>query len=392
MERARTSLNAIATWAAAVRTRTHRAAARTVDHVSSKLTLVAVMAVLSLPGLPYVAAHWGAREVAPLASAGAAVAPRDTIEVVRTRPLVTEPETEPARDSLPATDSMLATYQARRKAGKAESNPPPAKPSAEPPVAAPPAPPPQALSSEAWSDADITLALKACVQLLAPVSAELEALPPIRQDKCGTPAPVSLRRIGAGASSVELSPPAVLNCPMVARIAGWVEKVLQPAAREAFGVSVIRLNSTSGYVCRGRNGDTMANGKISEHALANALDVASFTLSDGRVIDVGKHWGPTHRDRQSAAPGTPPSPAAAPNVAADKSRPRRGSAQAAPAPEPVKAPAPAEPAGKEGQFLRRLHTGACQTFGTVLGPEANEAHREHFHLDLYPRKTSNYCQ
>ena len=35
-----------------------------------------------------------------------------------------------------------------------------------------------------------------------------------------------------------------------------------------------------------RNGDTMASGKISEHALANALDVASFTLADGRTIDV----------------------------------------------------------------------------------------------------------
>ena len=33
-------------------------------------------------------------------------------------------------------------------------------------------------------------------------------------------------------------------------------------------------------------------------------------------------------------------------------------------------------------FLRRLHKGACGTFGTVLGPDANEAHRNHFHFDL----------
>jgi hypothetical protein len=47
---------------------------------------------------------------------------------------------------------------------------------------------------------------------------------------------------------------------------------------------------------------------------------------------------------------------------------------------------------KEGAFLRRLHKGACGIFGTVLGPEANEAHRNHFHLDLAPRRRSAYCE
>ena len=46
----------------------------------------------------------------------------------------------------------------------------------------------------------------------------------------------------------------------------------------------------------------------------------------------------------------------------------------------------------EGLFLRRLHKGACTIFGTVLGPEANEAHRDHFHLDLAPRRRSAYCE
>lgn len=65
---------------------------------------------------------------------------------------------------------------------------------------------------------------------------------------------------------------------------------------------------------------------------------------------------------------------------------------AAPPAEPVKAPLAPEVAPKEAQFLRHLHEGACKHFGTVLGPEANEAHREHFHFDLYPRKQSSYCQ
>lgn len=47
---------------------------------------------------------------------------------------------------------------------------------------------------------------------------------------------------------------------------------------------------------------------------------------------------------------------------------------------------------KEGAFLRRLHSGACGTFSTVLGPEANEAHRNHFHFDLAPRRRNAFCE
>ena len=43
-------------------------------------------------------------------------------------------------------------------------------------------------------------------------------------------------------------------------------------------------------------------------------------------------------------------------------------------------------------FLRRLHKGACGTFGTVLGPDANEDHRNHFHFDLASRKHSAFCE
>jgi hypothetical protein len=43
-------------------------------------------------------------------------------------------------------------------------------------------------------------------------------------------------------------------------------------------------------------------------------------------------------------------------------------------------------------FLRRLHKGACGPFATVLGPDANEAHRDHFHLDLATRKSRAFCE
>jgi hypothetical protein len=44
------------------------------------------------------------------------------------------------------------------------------------------------------------------------------------------------------------------------------------------------------------------------------------------------------------------------------------------------------------QFLRAAHASACKTFGTTLGPEANEAHRNHFHLDLAERITTKFCE
>lgn len=44
------------------------------------------------------------------------------------------------------------------------------------------------------------------------------------------------------------------------------------------------------------------------------------------------------------------------------------------------------------RFLRRIHAGACRHFGTVLGPEANEAHRNHFHVDMAERPVKRICE
>ncbi len=39
----------------------------------------------------------------------------------------------------------------------------------------------------------------------------------------------------------------------------------------------------------------------------------------------------------------------------------------------------------------RKHDAACQIFGTSIGPEANERHRNHFHVDMAPRKLHKIC-
>jgi Extensin-like protein C-terminus len=53
--------------------------------------------------------------------------------------------------------------------------------------------------------------------------------------------------------------------------------------------------------------------------------------------------------------------------------------------------APLTATGKT-DFLRGVHASACRIFGTVLGPEANSAHRNHFHVDMAERKLRSICE
>jgi hypothetical protein len=44
------------------------------------------------------------------------------------------------------------------------------------------------------------------------------------------------------------------------------------------------------------------------------------------------------------------------------------------------------------EFLRAIHKAACAIFATVLGPEANKVHKNHFHLDMAERRSANICE
>ncbi len=61
--------------------------------------------------------------------------------------------------------------------------------------------------------------------------------------------------------------------------------------------------------------------------------------------------------------------------------------------EPPKIVPAADAQNARQRFLRLLYTSGCQRFATALGPEANEAHRNHFHFDLADRGgRGSYCQ
>ena len=130
------------------------------------------------------------------------------------------------------------------------------------------------------------------------------------------------------ATTTGVGEPFSLSCRSAVALALWERHVMQPAAHRYFAASVARLEHFGSYSCRnvyGREDD-----RRSQHATADALDVAGFVLSDGRRIRVLNGW--------------------------------RGDA-------------------RDAAFLRDVHAGACRVFDAVLGPDYNAAHHDHFHLD-----------
>lgn len=92
--------------------------------------------------------------------------------------------------------------------------------------------------------------------------------------------------------------------------------------------------------------------------------------------------------------GPKPAPAPAHAPAGAEGTPTRGPRLGAPV-SVVALPPEAVPAGGDAGkalFLRQIHASACRTFGTVLGPEANNAHRNHLHLDMALRATGAFCE
>ena len=253
----------------------------------------------------------------------------------------------------------------------------------------------------AWTDKEIETALKECVQSLAPVTADLVPMASMRIGDCGTPAPVLVRSIG-GKDRVTLDPPLVLNCPMVAALYRWINESVQPAASEALGSPISKLVGSS-YACR--NVYNQPNGRPSQHASANAVDLPMFVLADGRTIDVTHGWGPTQRDTIAAAKAKKKSvslvkamPGQLRTAVADKiAAPEvaKVSTSATPSnatPDDAVTDAPADPeTTAQAKFLRLAHEGGCSIFSTVLGPEHNDVHRSHLHLDLHDRKSINFC-
>lgn len=118
-----------------------------------------------------------------------------------------------------------------------------------------------------------------------------------------------------------------VTCPVANALQGWARFGVDRAARQILGSALVRIETMGSYSCR----NVAGTGRLSAHATANAVDIAAFRLADGRRISVLADWN--------------------------------------------------SPSPQVRAFLRTVRDSGCKRFGTVLSPDYNAAHRDHFHLE-----------
>ncbi len=150
---------------------------------------------------------------------------------------------------------------------------------------------------------------------------------------CGVSDPVKVYAVGG----VKLQAQPRINCKTALALHSWATNEAQDAARKS-GTLITDMRVVAGYACRNRN--SRSAGRLSEHARGNAVDIAAFTLSNGDTVSVLKDWN----------------------------------------------------SRKYSKLMRRLHASACGPFGTVLGPQSDRHHRDHFHFDTASYRRGPYCK
>ena len=184
-----------------------------------------------------------------------------------------------------------------------------------------------------WATQQKLLALRedvaACRAVLERSDVEFNVLDPAGDGECR-------REDRTQLSNYPLSPDApATTCPVALAMELWKRDTLDPKAEEIFGSGIARIEHLGAYSCRRIY--SRDEGAWSEHATANALDIAGFVLKDGTRISVLGDW---------------------------------------------------EGEGDKPRFLHEVRDGACGAFSTVLSPDYNTAHADHFHLDMDSRWTS----
>ena len=119
------------------------------------------------------------------------------------------------------------------------------------------------------------------------------------------------------------------TCPVAVALELWRRDVVDVEAQAIFGRKIARIEHLGAYSCRRLYGRD--SGAWSQHATGNAIDIAAVVLDNGTRIRVLADWDGEER---------------------------------------------------KARFLRRIRDGACGGFSTVLSPDYNAAHRDHFHLDM----------
>lgn len=151
---------------------------------------------------------------------------------------------------------------------------------------------------------------------------------------CGIANPVQITEI----SGVRLSTASTMNCDTARALKTWIEAGLKPSVKK-LGGGADTIKVAAHYSCRTRNNQKGA--KLSEHGKGNAIDISAITLKNGATMTVLRGWN----EKVQKKP------------------------------------------------LRQMHAAACGPFTTVLGPNANRYHKDHFHFDVAShRGGGKYCR
>ncbi|WP_421837144.1 extensin family protein [Novosphingobium sp.] len=145
---------------------------------------------------------------------------------------------------------------------------------------------------------------------------------------CSAVGAVRIASLRSDGGMLQISNLGPVTCPLASTLSGWARFGVDRAARAILGSPLVRIETMGSYACRTVAGTS----RLSAHASANAVDVSGFVLADGRRITVLRDW--------------------------DSENPQ------------IRA------------FIATIRTSACKRFGTVLSPEYNAAHRDHFHLEV----------
>ncbi|GAB4484260.1 MAG: extensin family protein [Erythrobacter tepidarius] len=169
---------------------------------------------------------------------------------------------------------------------------------------------------------------RSCLADLGASGARFERLPDTYAapgcNKLGT---VQLSALAGDRTTFGVSNLGPVRCAVAKVFGDWARYGVDRAAREILGSPIARIETMGSYACRKVAGTE----RLSAHARAEAIDVSGFVLADGRRIVLKRDWNG------------------------------------------------GDAATRE--FLRVVHKSACKRFGTVLGPEYNAAHEDHFHLE-----------
>jgi hypothetical protein len=154
---------------------------------------------------------------------------------------------------------------------------------------------------------------------------------------CSNVNTVQLSSVPSDAAPLMIANLGPVTCEVSTAFAGWARYSVDRAARQILGVPLRSIETFGSYSCR----NVAGTNRRSAHSTAAAIDVSAFVFADGRRITLVNGWnGGTAAERE---------------------------------------------------FLRTVHRSACRRFSTVLGPEYNAAHRDHFHLEGVAQGSS-YCR